>query len=213
MASQKQIDKWVKEASNINSNPEYINAYIEYKQLAKRADQRLVKLEALSHDKYFEGVLEYSYKRAIKDVRTWGGDKRFNTAPPTTVTQLNAKLKDIEHFLASPTSKKSSILAIYKKRADTISKKYGKKFGVKFTWQDIANYYGSETARKNDSKYGSKTLVRALAVIKGVSQDKLKDIEDVNERIQRISSDRVVNKVAEQLLKQGYSYENLMGGN
>lgn len=220
MASKKQIERWEREAIKLlekagrsTFNPEYINAYVEYKQKAKLADQRLVRLEALSHERNFQGVLEFSYKRAVKDIKSWGGDKRFNTTPPTTVTEINAKLSDIEHFLKSPTSKKSDIVKIYKKRADTISKKYGKKFGVTFTWQDIANYYSSETAQKNNQKYGSKTMVRALAVIKGVDKKKLDDIQNVNERISRVSSDKIVNKVAKELLEQGYTYDSLMGGN
>ena len=212
MASQKQIDTWTKQAQIINSNPDYVSLYVKYKQEAKAADQRLVRLEALQHDEHFHGVLEFSYKRAVRDIKSWGGDARFNTAPPRTVTELQAKISDIEHFLKSPTSKKSSILNIYKKRADTINKKYAAEFGVKFSWEDIANYYESDMARKNDTSKGSKTLVRALAVLKGITSDNLKDIEDVNEKIERVSSDKVVNQMAKDLLENGYTYDKLMGG-
>lgn len=213
MASVKQQEKWAREGAKINDNPEYINAYIEYKQKAKQADQRLVRLEALAHEEHFKGVLEFAYKRAISDIKHWGGDKRFNTAPPATLTEIEAKIKDIEHFLRPDnTSTKSGILKIYKKRADTINSRYGKDFGVKFTWQDIANYYESETSKKLDKEYGSKTLIRALAVIKGVSKEKIQEIKDINERVQRVSSDKVVNKVAERLLELGYDYNELMGG-
>lgn len=210
MATQKQIDKWRAEAEKINKNPDYIDAYVTYRKKSKMADQRLVRLEALSHEKHFHGVLEFSYKRAIRDIQSWGGNNRFNTAPPTTLTELQAKISDVEAFLSKPTSKKSSILKIYKKRADTINKKYASDFGVKFTWQDIANYYESESATKNDSQYGSKTMVRALAVLKGITLNKLKDIDDVNERIQRVSKNDVVNATVKELLENGYTYENLM---
>lgn len=210
MATQKQVDKWRAEAEKINSNPDYIDAYVTYRKKSKMADQRLVRLEALSHEKHFHGVLEFSYKRAIRDIQSWGGNNRFNTAPPTTLTELQAKISDVESFLSKPTSKKSSILKIYKKRADTINKKYASDFGVKFTWQDIANYYESESATKNDSQYGSKTMVRALAVLKGITLNKLKDIDDVNERIQRVSKNDVVNATVKELLENGYTYENLM---
>ena len=210
MASEKQIAKWRMQAEKINKNPDYIDAYVDYRIKAKRADQQLLRLESLSWDKHFHGVKEFSYKRAIRDIQSWGGDKRFNTAPPVTVTELRAKISDIESFLAKPTSKKSSIVSIYKKRANTINEKYASDFGVKFTWQDIANYYESETATRNDSKYASKTMVRALAVLKGITQKDLEKIEDVNERIQRVSDDKVVNKVAKELLDSGYTYEKLM---
>lgn len=214
MASEKQLNKWYNEAVKINDNPEYVQLYVEYKKKAKQADQRLVRLEALSHEEHFQGVLEFSYKRAIRDIQSWGGDKRFNTAPPTTVTQLEAKLKDIEHFIASPTSKKSSIVSIYKKRADTITKRYGAEYGVNFSWQDIANYYGSNENKRRDSQLGSKTEVRVLAVMKKLNKDKLSDIEDVNEKIDRITgSDKIVARETKKLLEMGYTYDKLMGGN
>lgn len=223
MASQKQIDTWTKQAQIINSNPDYVSLYVKYKQEAKAADQRLVRLEALQWEEHFHGVLEFSYKRALKDVKSWGGDQRFNTAPyiydvklqktrALTKTELEAKLSDIERFLHAPTSKKSSILKIYQKRTDTINKKYADEFGVEFTWQELANYYESDEAEKRDSAKGSKTLVRALAVIKGITSDTLKDIKDVNERIERVSSDKVVNQMAKDLLENGYTYDKLLGG-
>ena len=214
MASKNQIDKWEREAKTILDNPDYIKDYVRYKQLAKQADQRLVRLEALGHEEHFKGVLEFSYKRAIRDIKSWGGDKRFNTAPPTNITQLEAKLSDIEHFLASDTSSKRKILKIYKQRADTINKRYAKDFGVKFTWQDIANYYEDENERRKDFSFGSKTEVRVLAVIKGINSKKLKNIEDVNDRIDRIAGkDKIAAEEAKKLLKMGYDYETLMGDN
>lgn len=212
MASKKQIATWEAQAEKINKNPEYIRAYVEYKQLAKQADQRLVRLEALSHEKHFHGVLEFAYKRAVKDIQAWGGDKRFNTAPPRTVTELNAKISDIEYFLSRPTSKKTTIVKTYKKRAETINNKpYIKNLGVKFTWEEIANYYESNVAERNDTKYGSKTVLRALAVLKKLNKaDDAQKIEDVNKRVQRVSDDKVVNKVAAALLEEGYDYNELM---
>ena len=211
MASMKQVLKWQSEAEKISNDPEYIKAYVVYKQEAKKADQRLVRLEALSHEKHFHGVLEFSYKRAIKDIESWGGDKRFNTAPPLTLTKLNAKISDIEHFLNRPTSSKRGIVAIYKKRAETINNlPYVKEMGVKFTWEELANYYESESAEKNDTKYGSKTVLRALATIKRAGEKDIKKIKDVNERVERVSDDKVSNKVAKALLEEGYDYNKLM---
>ena len=214
MASQKQIDKWVREAGKISDNPEYINAYIDYKQKAKKADQRLVRLEALAHEEHFKGVLEFSYKRAIHDISSWGGDKRFNTASPTTLTQLEAKIADIEKFIASPTSQKTSIMKIYKKRADTTNERYADEFGVEFTWEDITNYYEDENNVRKDIQLGSKTEVRALAVMKKLGKDVAGDILDTRKKIQRIvGDDKILAKEVENLVKRGYTYDNLMGGN
>lgn len=216
MTSEKQILKWTEEAKKINDNPKYIQAYIEYKQLAKKVDQRLVRLEALSHEQHFGGVLEFAYKSAIRDIKSWGGDRRFNTAPPVKLTELQAKIADMEKFEVSDTSTKSKILGIYKKRADTINKRYVKEFGVKFTWEDIANYYEDKDSRRQDVKLASKTEVRALAALKKLSMDKkdMKDIQDSNEKIKRITGgDKILAHEVQRLMKQGLDYNKLMGGN
>ena len=210
MASQKQIEKWEKQAEKINNNPEYIREFVRYKQIAKRADQQLVRLEALSYEEHFKGVLELSYKRAVRDIRSWGGDKRFNTAPPVTLTELRAKVSDIEEFLSKPTSTKSKIIKVYSKMADTINKKYASEFGVKFTWQELANYYESDIARRDDTKKASKTVVRALAVMKKMNTDKeLQNIKDVNQRIELASDDKVVNSMVNRLQELGLNWDDL----
>lgn len=213
MASQKQVDKWTREAEKINNNPEYINAYVEYRIKAKRADQKLVRLEALAYEEHFYGVLEFSYKYALRDIRSWGGDKRFNTAPPATLEKLQYKIADIEKFLEKPTSSKSKIIGIYKQRADTINQRYGQELGYNFTWQEIANFYESDIAKRDDIAKASKTVVRALATIRRAMTDKdLQGIKDVNERIQRVSSDKVVNNMVEKLAGYGLNFDDLKEG-
>ena len=213
MASQKQVDKWTKEAEKINNDPEYIKAYVEYKTLAKRADQRLVRLEALAYEEHFHGVLEFSYKYALRDIRSWGGDKRFNTAPPATLDKLQYKIADIEKFLGKPTSNKAQILSIYQARTDTINKRYAQELGYNFKWQEIANFYESDIAKRDDIAKASKTVVRALATIRRAMTDKdLQGIKDVNDRIQRVSSDKVVNNMVEKLAGYGLNFDDLKEG-
>ena len=212
MASEKQLNKWYNEAVKLNSNPAYAEAYARYRQLAKRADQRLTSLEALSHNKHFHGVREYAYAGAIRDIESWGGSRRFNTKPPTNLNQLEAKIADIEKFLSKPTSTKSGIVATYKKRADTITARYGKEFGVKFTWQDIANYYEKKKAEIEGMKMGSKTEVRVLAVVKKLGN--VKDIDKVKTEVERITGkDKILARQVERLIEQGLDYSKLMGGN
>ena len=225
MPSQKQLDKWYNEAVKINSNPEYVQAYAEYRQLAKRADQQLVRLEALSHDKHFEGVLEYAYKGAIRDIKSWGGDRRFNTAPPVKLTELQAKIADIKKFSGKTTSQKLKIVKFYQSRANTFNKGrikdgqtlggFGKEFGVEFTWEDIANYYEDKKGQREAVKLASKTEVRALAVLKRLSTEKqIQEIEDTKERIQKITGrDKILAKEVQKLLDKGLDYNKLMGGN
>jgi hypothetical protein len=221
MASEKQIAKWKDEAEKINSNPKYIQTYVEYRTKAKKADQRLVRLEALAYEEHFENVLEFAYKGAIRDIQSWkkhgqvGGDRRFNTAPPTKLTELEAKIADIDKFLLKSTSSKSGIVKSYKKRANTFNKRYGKLYGVEFTWEDIAIYYEDKKGQREAVKLASKTEVRALAVLKKMTDKKLaKEIGDSNERVQKITgSDKILAKEINRLMEQGLDYNKLMGGN
>lgn len=163
----------------------------EYRRLAKRADQRLVRLEALaeSGNTDFKGVLTYSYKKAAQDARKWGsaGEKpRFNVKAPDTTGELKAKIKDIQAFLEAPTSTKKDITDIYKKRADTFNKRFGKKGERPVTWQELANYYKSDQAKALDKRYGSKTIARAVRIMSNV-KSKLNNarVQDLQEAVKQ----------------------------
>lgn len=142
-----------------------------YRRLAKQADQRLVRIEQLSGQEKFKNVTKYSYARAIRDIQGWSGYQatRFNTKPPENKKQLMAKIADMRNFLEAPTSTKSGIIAVYQQRADTINKKYG----TDFTWEDLGNYFEAAKASNTESKYGSSTELRAMAVIQA-NQDAVK---------------------------------------
>lgn len=219
MPTEKQLQKWYKEAEKYNQSSQYADAYVRYKQLAKMADQRLVRLEALSHTDHFRHVLEFSYKRAIRDVHSWGGRNRFNTAPPSyerdgsnifSITQLEAKIRDIENFLNKPTSSKSTIIKSYKQMADTINKRYASEFGVDFTWEELANFYEFENYRKMDFVKGSKTIVRTLALLKKekLKKDDIDKIKDANKKVERASNNQVT-KAVDALYEQGLTFDDL----
>lgn len=143
----------------------------EYRKLAKRADDRLRRLEVYQHEKNFKTATKYAYSKARKNIKKWGGYKRFNTAPPDSVTSLQAKINDIKTFLNAPSSTKRGIISIYKKRAETINELYG----ADFTWQDMGNYFELGTNEKFEKHLSSKS---ALMVI-GTFQDAPKDIKEM----------------------------------
>lgn len=163
----------------------------EYRRYAKRADQRLVRLEKLaeSGDTNFQGVLSYSYKKAAQDAKKWGstGERpRFNVKPPETTGEIKAKIKDIEAFLESPTSTKKGITGVYKKRAETFNKRFGKKGDRPVTWQELANYYKSDQAKALDKRYGSKTIARAVRIVSSVKSKLNKaQIQDLQEAVKQ----------------------------
>ena len=190
---------------NINQKPgETLENY--YRRLAKTADQRLVRLESYEHDKYFKPATQWAYAKAQKDIQKWQNkgpeDKRlrFNTAPPKGEEQLLAKINDIKSFLESPTSTKQGIINVYKKRADTLNRKYG----TQFTWQSLAKYYESGQAEAWDAKFGSKTALKTIAQLQ--KQDK-----KVKEAIKKAEAKdiRVDNSVLQKTVDMALADNNL----
>lgn len=136
-----------------------------YTRLAKVSDQRLVRLEELSKQEGFKTAKEWAYRRAEKDIAKYAGgvtpDKpRFNVKPKTEA-EMKAKIRDMQTFLASPTSTKAGIVSVYKKKADTINKRYG----TDWTWEDVAKYFLKKQNEKYDKIAASKTILIAIGKI------------------------------------------------
>lgn len=172
-----------------------------YRRLAKTADQRLVRLEKASDQEYYKTATQWAYARAVKDIKKWikpgtTPDKfRFNTAPPKGQEDLLSKINDIKTFLASPTSTKKGITEVYKKRAETVNKKYG----TDFTWQQLAKYYTSGQAELWDAKFGSKTALRTIAQLQKNKKKLIEDIEKADQKDIRVDS-AVLQKTVEKAL-------------
>lgn len=182
---------------NINQKPgETDIAY--YRRLAKVADQRLVRLEALSHEKNYNVVKQWSYAKAQQDIRHWSSKgTRFNTAPPKTKQQLLAKIGDIKNFLESPTSTKRTITGIYQKRADTTNRRYG----TNFTWSDIATFYNSEHYKNLSKRYGSDVITMAIADIQKSDEETIELIKK-NKEVNIKASDEMINEVVNDVLAE-----------
>lgn len=151
------------------------NLYKEYKKLADRADKRLLRLERLAEsqpDKY-QGVLSYAYAKAQKTIINWDGkeyDKpRFARKTPKTDEEMAQKIKDIESFLNMKTSTKSGIDQIYKKRAESLNKR----FGTTFTWQDWARFGVRGYWDHTDGQFRYTELIKVAGVQKQ-KQDAIK---------------------------------------
>lgn len=169
----------------------------EYRKLAKRADQRLVRLESYKYDKGFKTATKWAYSKAMRDIKTWSGDnaKRFNTKAPETIQGLKAKIQDIKNFLDAPSSTKKGIIKVYKKKADTINKKYG----TSFTWESLAKYFLSGTAEKLDAAYGSKTALKSIAEIQKHEKSEIKAIQESDSKHLQVDDD-IVEGVIDSIL-------------
>lgn len=176
-----------------------------YRRLAKTADQRMVRLEKASQEPYFKVSTEWAYAKATRDILKWippGDNKstklRFNTKPPEG-EDLIAKINDIKSFLSSPTSSKQGIINVYKKRADTVNKKYG----TNFTWKQLAKYYDSGQAELWDAKFGSKTALLTIASLQKNKKKLVKAIKEADRRDIRIDSkdSSMIKKTVDMALK------------
>ena len=169
----------------------------EYNKVMKAADQKLRRLEKLAKEPYFEGVLSYSYAGAMKDIEHFSGEgaTRFHTKAPQDLRVVRSKIKRAQAFIESPTSDKRSIVSIYKKRAESISKKYN----VEMTWQELANYFRSAASDILAATYGSDTVFTVVSKIKKMHDNKAETVD----------SDGVTNEIIKNLKAQGIDYDAL----
>lgn len=205
-------------AKQYRKTEKYNELVKEYRKLAKRADQRLVRLEHYEQlgGKYLN-VTKFAYSKAMVDIRKWSGEnaKRFNTKPPTSTISLQAKIKDIKEFLgsASSTIKPTKDNALYDlegkiigggieltydKRADTLNRKFGKYLDHPFTWDNIQDFFESTLYKKLDAKgYDSATVVRAIGVIQKNEEQITEEIaahKPSHVHVQDMHVDEYVNK-------------------
>lgn len=164
-------------AYNVGQKPdETLEHY--YRRLAKTADQRLVRLERASKEKYYEPATDWAYASAMRDIHTWNGQtaSRFNTAPPTNHEKLVAKINDIKKFLESPTSTKTGIKNVYIKKVNTFNERYG----TDLTWDELAKYYDRRVADRMSAKFGSKTALKIIGRIQDKMNETGKSIDEIS---------------------------------
>lgn len=147
----------------------------EYNRLAKKADARLRSLESYQWDKNFKTSTKWAYAKAMRDIKSWGGKKRFQTSSKgLSDTELQMKIKDIETFLDSPTSTKSGIIKVYKKRVDTLNKK----LKTDYTWQEFADFIQSDVYKKIAGLFGSDTILSVVSKTKKLNKEIIKEINE-----------------------------------
>lgn len=138
----------------------------ELKKLSKKADRRLRNLEKLSKEEEFSGVLNWAYKRAARDAKTWGtktDNPRFDIRPPEDIQKIEAKIADIEEFLSMKTSTKRGIKSMYREEAQAAAKEAGME--KKGDWQIMAAFYEKKLNDAMDD-YGYRTYYAAIKTMR-----------------------------------------------
>lgn len=149
-----------------------------YERIAATADNRLRAIESLRHQTHFTNVDQYAYARAMRDIQSYGGTKRFSTKPPENETLLREKIQDIKRFLNAPTSTKSGVIEVYAERANTLNADYG----LNMTWQQLADLFESGLYDTLDSKYASQTAFKTIGVIRGLTKKQIETIKKAQEK-------------------------------
>lgn len=183
----------------------YEQMLVEYKRLAKRADQRLVRIEQYANQPNYQGMTKFAYSKAMRDIKAYSGQgaKRFNTAPPKNPKQLQAKINDIKAFLEAPSSTKKGVTNIYKQRVATFNQHYG----TNFTWQEYGAFFESSEWDKIKSEFRyADTLVKAVASIKRAGADLNPEMIKSASKNMILDKDEVVDEIAKKLIKKGFTY-------
>ena len=181
-----------------------------YRALAKAADTRLARLEQLQEKANYRGVLSYAYQNAMYDIREMRGDpnaRRFNVAVKknkdgtVNKTDLHRKINAVKRFLESPTSMKSKIDVIYKRRAE----KLNEKFGTNFDWKDLGRFFESKAYATQMAKYkgASDKILKSVGSIE--KKYGRKDIEKGIDQNVKISDDEVIDEMAKDMIASGLS--------
>lgn len=118
---------------------EQIELFNELKKLAKRANQRIVRLER-EFGKETWATKKLRDKLAIEPLQAWTVSGRVKVNKSMTVLQLQKTIKATEQFLSSKTS---TVGGVKKVRKEQI-KKIQERFDIKdreFTFEDAENFY------------------------------------------------------------------------
>ena len=187
----------------------------EYKALAKKADRRLRELEKLSEDSEWKDATRFAYARAMKDIehRFGEGETRFDKRIPKQTKKLGvmAAIKDVERFLAMPSSTKSGLISGYRQRANTINQKYGFKGDEKLTWKDIAILFQDNTWDQLTHKMTSGQTWKQIAKQKKQEKTIMRQLKKAVEKNQIVSDDAaVMQKIKENLKNSNLTLKDLV---
>lgn len=151
----------------------------EYRKLAKRADQRLVRLEKSGK------TTGSAYKFGQMSISRFSTGKRFNVKTPDNVRALRARINAVKRFLESETSTATGIKNVATRISGTIKSRYG----VDIEPSQLKNVFEGALWSKLQAKHiGSPTAVRVIGSIKKNKGDMKKAFQDLKEQNVYIST-------------------------
>jgi len=130
----------------------------EVKPMLAKANMMLLNLETLSKQEGFEGVDDFAYRVALKNIRNIRGEeyKRFNL--PKNIHQLEKTKRALETFLGSTTSTKKGIVSVYEQNAASLNAK----FGSNYSWQQMGAFLKAAGFEDLKKEFDSETAIIML---------------------------------------------------
>lgn len=165
----------------------------EARMLAKRANQRMVRIERYSQREGMGGITEFAYKKAqqyikgslgvgpsgkgrfkehqkLYDVDTGSGTLSGQALYKANVQILRHRIKAMQEFLGSESSilgtSKYGITRIYDKRTQTINERFLSKYGLELSENDLKRFFESKKQAKLAEIVGSDQMFAVASVMK-----------------------------------------------
>lgn len=165
----------------------------ESRKLAKRANQRLVRLEQYSKREGLSEILKFAYQRAQEYINKNLGGKRYKEHVKlydvsdgtknltgealyrANVMIQRQRIKAMTEFLEAETStlgqaragkKTLGIKKVYDKRTQTINEKFLNKYGLQMTDKDLKRFFESKKQAKLEQLVSSSLMFVVASVIK-----------------------------------------------
>ena len=144
----------------------------------KIADRRLRNLEVYRHDAGYKDIDKYAYAKAMRNIKAIGGNKRFSIKAHESMTkqEIQKRINYTLEFLNSPSSTKTGITKVYKKRAATLNAKYG----TNYTWQQLSQLFESGVFDSLIEKFASESTFRSIGKFQ---KNKEATIQMLNEKL------------------------------
>lgn len=188
----------------------------EYKVLAKRADQRLVRLEAYSERSEYENIMKWAYANAQYDIRSFFGTEatRFNRKLSNSLgwQQVLARVNAVRSFLESETSTISpvkedvkyglrrveGVLSMYQQKANS----FNKTMGSDFTWEEFGEFMEQKMYANMVDKLGYAVAKLRLGRMKETKEQVLADMR-ASKKPGRINNPKLVAQAITRELMKG----------
>lgn len=165
----------------------------ESRKLAKRANQRLKRLETYAEREGLSEILKYAYEKAStyitkqlgigkkglprfkEHVKLYDIDDGSGIVDEADLYKKNVqiqkhRIKEMKEFLGSESSvlgnKKYGINRIYDKRTKTINEQFLKEYGLKMTDNDVKRFFDSKKQAKLAEVVGSDLMFAVASVMK-----------------------------------------------